>query len=261
MTMRLMDTHAHLDFPYLHEQLDDVLARSRELHIERIIAIGASRELESNYRALEIARRYPEMLRCTAGIHPHDADMASDEVIAKIDQELARLPEVVGIGESGLDYHYNRSEPEQQRQVFTRFLEMAKAVNKPIIVHSRDAEEDTIKLIKDSGVRHGIIHCFSGSRAFAEAALELGFYLSFSGIVTFKSAKELMEVACMAPKARILVETDAPYLAPIPHRGKKNEPSFVYHTAAAIAAAREESLEELAEYTWANSCEVFGWAP
>lgn len=258
--MRLMDTHAHLDFPFLHEQLETIIDQAKAQHVERIVTIGASRELESNYRALEIARQYPELIRCTAGIHPHDADMASDEVIEKIRSELSSLPEVVGIGETGLDYHYNRSDPAKQRQVFSAFLEMAKEVQKPVIIHSRDAEEDTIALLREANISRGIIHCFSGSQAFAEAALELDFYISFSGIVTFKSAASILEVSKIVPAERILVETDSPYLAPIPHRGKKNQPGYVYHTAQVVAEARGESLEEFAAQTWQNSCRVFSWA-
>ncbi len=258
--MRLIDTHAHLDMPKLSEQLDAVLTRAKEAGVARIVTIGASRGLESNYQALKLASAHPELLRCTAGIHPHDADMASEEVIAEIARELAEHPLVVGIGETGLDYHYDKSERDNQRRAFRAFLQMSQAVNKPVIIHSREAEEDTLKLIDEAGVRGGILHCFTGSRAMAEALWERDFYLSFSGIVTFKNGAELLAIARDTPAERILVETDSPYLAPIPFRGKLNEPSYVRHTAAMIAQAREVELEAFAAQTWDNACRVFGWA-
>lgn len=258
--MRLIDTHAHLDFPYLHERMDEVLETASQMNVERIVTIGASRGLESNYRALEIARNYPELMRCTAGIHPHDADMATEEVIRTITEEFSTLDEVVGIGETGLDYHYNKSDPQNQRDAFRAFLRLSKAVDKPVIIHSRDAEEDTLRLLKEEGVTGGILHCFTGSKPFAEALLEMDFYISFSGIVTFKSARDIMDVAAnTVPDDRILVETDAPYLAPVPFRGKKNQPAYVRHTAQAIALERGTTLEALAEQTWQNACAVFKW--
>ena len=258
--MKLIDTHAHLDFPYLHERIDEVLETAASLQVSRIVTIGASRGLESNYRALKIAQTYPDMMRCTAGIHPHDADMVTPEVIETLDQDFARREEVVAIGESGLDYHYNKSDPAKQRDVFRAFLRMSKAVNKPIVIHSRDAEEDTLKLLKEENVTGGILHCFTGSKPFAEALLEMDFYISFSGIVTFKSARDIMDIAAnTVPDDKILVETDSPYLAPVPYRGKKNQPGYVHHTAEAIALARGTSLSDFAQMTWDNACSVLNW--
>lgn len=258
--MRLIDTHAHLDFPDLSAHITQVLDDASAAGVERIVTIGASRGLESNQRALDLARAYPSRLRCTAGIHPHDADMASPEVIETIARDFSTQPEVVAIGETGLDYHYNKSSPENQRRVFRAFLRMSKKVGKPVTIHSRDAEEDTLKLLRDEGVTGGILHCFTGSRAFAQALVELDFYFSFSGIITFNSAQDILKTAVeVVPIDRLLVETDSPYLAPVPKRGKPNQPAFVAHTAAHLAKARGISPEELAQHTWRNAHAVMPW--
>ena len=255
--MRLFDTHAHLDFPELHDRLDEVLKAASAAGVERIVTIGASRGFESNLRALEIARAH-ERIKASVGVHPHNAALATEALIADI-RELAEDEQVVGIGETGLDYHYDRAPKSTQRDIFRALLRMAQEVKKPVIIHSREAEEDTLELLGEEDVRGGILHCFTGSQRFADALREFDFYISFSGIVTFKSARAIMEVACSVPADRLLVETDSPYLAPVPYRGKKNEPAFVYHTAAAIAAARGEPLEELAAHTTENARRVFGW--
>jgi TatD DNase family protein len=256
--MKLIDTHAHLDFPFLYDQLTEVLEAARNNQVARIVTIGASRGLESNFRALEIAEQH-DHIRCTAGIHPHDAAMATDEVIEKIRVKLSAHEQVVGIGETGLDYHYDRAPKDVQKNVFRAFLDMSKEVDKPVIIHSRDAEEDTLALLDERGVRGGILHCFTGSREFAEELLKRDFFISFSGIVTFKSAREILEVARDVPADKLLIETDSPYLAPVPFRGKKNQPAYVYHTAEAIAEIRQQPLEELAAQTYANACQVFKW--
>lgn len=256
--MKLIDTHAHLDFPKLQDRFDEVLQNARDAGIERIVTIGASRGLDSNYRARDIARQY-DFIRCTAGIHPHDAEMVDEDVVATIRDEFAEDDQVVGIGETGLDYFYDNAPVEKQKWAFRQFLEMSKDVDKPVIIHSRDADEDCIALLEETGVTGGILHCFTGSRWMAERLFELDFYLSFSGIVTFNSAKELLEIAADVPDERILVETDSPYLAPVPNRGKTNEPAFVRHTAQKIADARGVDLEDLAEQVWQNAQRVFDW--
>lgn len=255
--MKLIDTHAHLDFPDILSQLDDVLARARQVGVERIVTIGASRGVESNDRALAIARQH-DSIRCSVGIHPHDAQLANDDVVAHL-AEYARDPNVVGIGETGLDYFYDHAPVEKQKWSFSQFLQLSRQVNKPVIIHSRDAEEDTIALIREAGVTGGILHCFTGSRWMAEQLFELDFYFSFSGIVTFKNGAALLEIARDVPADRILVETDSPYLAPVPHRGKPNEPAFVRHTAEKVAQARGIALEELAAMVWENAARVFQW--
>jgi len=257
----LFDTHAHLDFPALADDFENVRQTALNAGVTRIVCIGASRGLESNYRALEFARDFPEMIRCTAGIHPHDADMVTPEIVAKIRDEFAELPEVVGIGESGLDYYYDKAEKGQQNWAFREFLKMANEVQKPIIIHSRDAEADTLQALRDTGTNTGILHCFTGSREMAEALVtEFDFYVSFSGIVTFKNGRELLDIAAsVVPENRILVETDSPYLAPVPFRGKTNQPAYVRHTAEMIATARGMSLEEFAAIATENGRRVYGW--
>jgi TatD DNase family protein len=256
--MPLIDTHAHLDFPKLQDRFDDVLQNARDAGIERIVTIGASRGLDSNYRALEIAKQY-DWIRCTTGIHPHDANMADEEVVATIRNEFADHDQVVGIGETGLDYFYDKAPVDKQKWAFRQFLEMSKEVDKPVIIHSRDADKDTIALLKETGVTGGILHCFTSSRWMAEQLFELDFYISFSGIVTFNSAKELLAIACDVPDARILVETDSPYLAPEPNRGKTNEPAFVRHTAQKIADARGMQMDAFDGLVWDNAARVFDW--
>lgn len=255
----LFDTHAHLDFPKLSEEMDAILERATEAGVDRIVTIGASRGLDSNYRALSIARAHPDRIRATAGIHPHDASVCDDQVFATIRDEFSRLPEVVAIGETGLDYYYDKAPQEKQRTVFRRFLELAIEVDKPVIIHSREAEEDTVRLLEESGCRKGIIHCFTGSKEMAFQCLDLGFHISFSGIVTFKNGRDLLEIASQIPVERLLVETDSPYLAPTPKRGKSNEPSYVRYTAEKIAEARGLSLDELATMTTKNASELYQW--
>jgi TatD DNase family protein len=257
--MPLIDTHAHLDFPKLQDRFDEVLQNARDAGIERIVTIGASRGLDSNYRALEIAKAH-DWIRCTTGIHPHDAHMADEEVVATIRDEFAEHEQVVGIGETGLDYFYDKAPVDKQKWAFRQFLEMSKEVEKPVIIHSRDADEDTIALLEETGVTGGILHCFTGSRWMAEQLFELDFYISFSGIVTFNSAKELLEIACDVPEDRILVETDSPYLAPAPNRGKTNEPAYVRHTAKKIAEARGIDEDAFDQLVWKNAARVFDWA-
>lgn len=257
----LFDTHAHLDFPALADDLEGVRKSALELGVTRVVCIGASRGLDSNYRALDIARANPEWVRCTAGIHPHDADMVTPEMVALIREQFSTLPEVVGIGETGLDYHYDKADRANQHWAFREFLKLANEVNKPVIIHSRDAEEDTLEALRETGTTTGILHCFTGSRKMAEALVtEFDFHISFSGIVTFKNGRDLLEIAAqVVPEDRLLVETDSPYLAPIPFRGKPNQPGYVRYTAEAIAAARGMSLEDLASVTSANARRIYGW--
>ena len=254
----LFDTHAHLDFEIFHGDFDDVLARAREAGLQHIVTIGASGGFGSNQRAIELAERL-EMVYATVGIHPHQARLLDDDVYAKL-TELAAHPCVVAIGETGLDYFYDRSARPVQRAAFRRFVGLAREVHKPLVVHTRDAEDDTIAILRETGAEacDGIIHCFSGTQHLAAYALEIGFHLSFSGIVTFPSAPIVQEVARECPIDRILVETDAPYLAPTPLRGQRNEPAFVNHTARFIAKLRGMAPEDLAEAALENGRRLFG---
>ena len=256
--MRLIDTHAHLDFDELQEDFDEILQNARDCDVERIVTIGASDGLESNYRALEIAEAH-DSIRCTAGIHPHDADLFDAEVLETIREDFAEEEQVVGIGETGLDYHYDNAPVDAQKESFRAFLELSRQVDKPVIIHSRDADEDTIELLEETGVTGGILHCFTGSRWMAEQLFELDFYISFSGIVTFGSAEELLSIAADVPDERILFETDSPFLAPAPNRGKTNQPAYVRHTAKRLAEARDTTLFELSEQVWKNAARVFDW--
>ena len=237
----LFDTHCHLDYPGVFEQLDDVLQRAREAGVTRMTTIGAGSTPGSAENAIRIARQHPDRIRATVGIHPHEARQVTPEVMERI-EELSADPMVVAIGETGLDYHYDRSPREQQREAFRGFMRLCHRARKPVVIHTREAREDTLTILRDEGAAEvgGVIHCFTEDQAFAEAALELGFYLSFTGIVTFPRARPILEVAAAAPADRILVETDTPFLAPLPYRGKKNEPAYVAETARCIAEARGE---------------------
>jgi TatD DNase family protein len=210
---------------------------------------------------VDLARRAPDRVCACVGIHPHDATSWSEAAHEEL-RALALAPEVAAVGEIGLDYHYDHSPREVQRDVFARLVGLAREVKKPIVVHTREAAADTLEILDREGARDvgGIIHCFSEDRPFAERALDLGFDVSLSGIVTFKNARSVHEVAAWAPIDRIHVETDSPYLAPVPMRGKPCEPAYVVHTARRVAELRGIALEALAEATLANTERRFGHA-
>lgn len=250
------DSHCHLNYKGLEEQQADVLARARGRGVEAMLNI-ATRESEWD-AVLATAEREPDVW-ATVGIHPHEADKQPDIGTACL-IDRARHPRVVGIGESGLDYFYDHSDRERQQASFRAHLAACRATQLPIVVHTRDAEEDTARILREEmeqGAYPGVIHCFTASGAFADIALDLGFYISISGIVTFKNAKDLQETAARLPLDRLLIETDAPFLAPVPHRGKTGEPAFVADTAAFLAALRGETLETLAHATRDNFHTLF----
>jgi TatD DNase family protein len=249
----LIDTHCHLDPSYFAEGADAVMTRARAQGVSGFVTIGVGRDLGPARRAVELAAACPDVW-ATVGVHPHDATSLDEAGFAEL-EALARHGRVVAVGEIGLDYHYMRSPRELQHAVFRRFIALARAVKKPIVVHTREAPADTLAILEEEGAREvgGIIHCFSEDRAFAERALALGFDLSFSGIVTFKTAVAIKEVAAWVPGDRMLVETDSPYLAPVPFRGKKCEPAHVVHTARHVAELRGEDFGELAARTTANA--------
>jgi TatD DNase family protein len=250
----LIDTHCHLDPQYFPEGPDAALARAEAAGIRGFVVIGVGRDLAPARAAVLLAERSPGRIAAAVGVHPHDATTLDDDAYAELDA-LARRPDVVAVGEIGLDYHYDHSPRDVQRRVFARLVGLAREVKKPIVVHTRSAPEDTIDVLAAEGARDvgGVIHCFSEDRAFAERALALGFDLSFSGIVTFKSSTAIQDVARWAPLDRILVETDSPYLAPVPLRGKPCEPAFVVHTARRVAELRGVPLAELGAATSANA--------
>jgi TatD DNase family protein len=254
----LIDTHCHLDPQYFPAGPDEVLARARAAGVAGFVVVGVGGDLAPARAAVGLARRLPERVGAAVGVHPHDATSLNDESYAEL-ATLARDPHVVAVGEIGLDYHYDHSPRDVQRATFERLIGLARAVNKPIVVHTREAATDTLDLLTSCGARDtgGIIHCFSEDMAFAKRALDLGFYLSFSGIVTFKSARSVHEVAIGAPLDRVLVETDSPYLAPVPLRGKPCEPSYVVHTAKRVAELRGIGMDELARATTANAARAF----
>jgi len=258
----LVDTHCHLNYDYAPKTVEDLVSEAAEAGVTTLVTIGT--EFESIARIQEISEKFPRVFH-TVGVHPHDAVTVTDAGIEQL-RSAAAHPKCLAIGEIGLDYHYDHSPREVQMRVLDQQLRLALETSKPVVIHSRDAEEDLLAALTRyaervrTGVAPGIIHCFSGTRAFGEACMRLGFYISFSGILTFKNAESLRECARDFPLDRILVETDSPYLAPIPFRGKKCEPSMVKHTALKVAELKGLSLEEVARATTENALRVFGIA-
>ena len=253
----LIDSHCHLDEPRFDPDRAAAIARAASAGVRCMITIGASEQMQSNYAAVALAAAHADIF-ATVGVHPHDARIVDVAVIQEV-RRLASRPKVVGIGETGLDYYYDNSPRPAQQEAFRRFIQLARQLDLPLVIHLRDAYDDALRLLREEAASAvgGVIHCFSGDRAAARALLDLGFDLSFSGIVTFKNADELRAVAAMVPDDRFLVETDAPFLAPVPHRGKRNEPAYVIHTAAALAAARGQSLEQVAALACATTLRRF----
>jgi TatD DNase family protein len=249
----LADSHCHLDHEQFDADREAVIERALAAGVERMVAIGTGDGPPDLETGIRLADRYPEIY-ATVGVHPHDAGKASAETFQRL-AELLRHPKVVALGEIGLDYHYDFSPRETQREVFIEQMRVAGDAGKPIVIHTREAWDDTLDLIERywrPRAIPGIMHCFSGGPAEATRCVELGFYLSFGGILTFPKALALQEAARSAPADRILVETDAPYLAPVPRRGKRNEPAFVVETARKLAALRGETLESIAAATTGN---------
>jgi TatD DNase family protein len=256
VSLNLVDSHCHLDFEDFGGDFESVLTRAKESGVARMLTICT--RVTKFEQVLKIAEA-ADNIRCTVGIHPHEAENEPDVDVARL-ADLAKHPKVVGIGEAGLDYFYDKSPRERQQEVFATHIEASRVTGLPIVVHSRDADEDTVRLLRDGarkGGLTGVIHCFTSTQYLADAALEMGFYISLSGIVTFKSAAALRDVAKTIPHDRLLVETDSPYLAPIPMRGKRNEPAFVKHTASFIADFLGLSLPDLAAQTTANFDRLF----
>jgi TatD DNase family protein len=241
----LIDTHCHLD-PQYFPDAGEVIARAKSAGVERFVVVGVGSDLAPARHAIALASRRSDVT-AAVGVHPHDAKELDDAMFAELGA-LVKRPEVVAVGEIGLDYHYDHSPRDVQRAVFARLVALAREVSKPIIVHTREAPKDTLAILESEGARDvgGIIHCFSEDWAFAERVLDLNFDVSLSGIVTFKNALAVQEVARRAPSDRIHVETDSPYLAPIPMRGKTCEPAYVVHTARKVAELRKTNIEDLA---------------
>lgn len=255
----LIDTHCHLDHHKFGDEPTDALVdRARAVGVTTLITIGTARKSVPTRRAYELAQRFPGVVYSTIGVHPHDAEDSDPSHRSEV-EELARQDDIYAVGEAGLDFYYDHSPRETQTDVFRWQIGLARELNKPLIVHTRDAAAETLKLLRDEKAHEcgGIIHCFSEDPEFAKAALDLGFVSSFSGIVTFKSAPAIQAAAKAQPADAILVETDAPYLAPIPKRGKRNEPAYVSHTLDFIARLRDEEPSELRRQTTENARRIF----
>ena len=244
--MSLVDSHCHLDDEKFDSDRAQVIERALAAGVELMLAIGTGGALDV---AIRQAERYP-FIYATIGVHPHDASKATPETFTQL-RDLAAHPKVLAIGEIGLDYHYDFSPRDVQRSVFERQLEIAASAHKPIVIHTREAWEDTMAQVL-SLPDGGIMHCFTGDSAQARQALDLGFHLSFGGVLTFPKAESVREAARIAPDDRLLVETDCPYLAPVPHRGKRNEPAFVVETARRLAQVRGVTPEAIAACTTRN---------
>ncbi|TAL25412.1 MAG: YchF/TatD family DNA exonuclease [Nitrospirae bacterium] len=280
----MIDTHCHLEMQAFDSDRNEVIQRAKDAGIEAIITVGS--DMKGNIGSLELSGKY-DFIYSSIGIHPHDAKDFTEEVYEQLkkwatefriqntpsltlpprgggkgggEQSKApsvQIPKVVAIGETGLDYHYDNSPRDVQKQVFKKHLSLARELDLPVIIHSREAQEDTLDILKESGVSNGVLHCFSGDMDMAERVMELGFYISIAGPVTFRNAKKLTEIAGAIPDDYLLIETDAPYLTPEPLRGKRNEPAFVRHTAKKIAELRGVSFEDVARITTLNAKRLF----
>lgn len=257
--MRLIDSHCHLNYPGLAERQQEVLANARAVGVTGFLNISTR---QSEWDDVIAAAEAHSDVWATVGVHPHEADAHPDLGAAAL-IEASSHPDVIAIGECGLDYYYDKSGRAAQRDRFAAHIEAARATGLPLVVHTRDAEEDTAEILERAvnkdGVR-GVLHCFTGSGELAKKALDLGFFISLSGIVTFKNARDLQETAKTVPDDRLLVETDSPFLAPVPHRGRTCEPAFVADTARFVAGLRGVDAEALAEQTTANFFKLFGKA-
>ena len=254
-----VDSHCHLDSPEFSDDLDGIVSRADEAGVKHMLSICT--QVTKFDQVLAVARRY-ENIFCTVGIHPHNAQ-EEPEVTPGDLIELAEHYKVIGFGETGLDYHYNKSPRDIQKRQFNSHIEASRELGLPLIVHTRNADDDMARILKeetDKGKFSGLLHCFSSSRALAETAIDLGLYLSISGIITFKKAEELRDIVKDTPLDRLLIETDAPYLAPVPMRGKVNEPAFTRYTAEKVAEIKGLSIEEVAQATTDNFFTLFSEA-
>lgn len=249
----LIDTHCHLEMDEFDSDREEVIKRAKDAGIGAIITIGS--DMDSNIKGIELSKKYG-YIHVSIGIHPHDAKDFSDEVYKKLKTWTTR-EKIVAIGETGLDYHYDNSPREIQKDVFKRHLELSRETGLPVIIHSREAKRDTLDIIKESGVNRGVFHCFSGDIEMAKEGMETGFLISIAGPVTFRNARRLREIAKAISDEYLLIETDAPYLTPEPFRGKRNEPSYIVHTAKVLAELRGITLEDLARITTLNAKRLF----
>jgi TatD DNase family protein len=256
----LVDSHCHLDFPDFAAELDAIVARADTAGVGHMVTI--STRVRRLAQVLAIAERFPNVT-CSVGTHPHHAHEERDITTADL-VERARHPKVVAIGEAGLDYHYDFSAPDAQEQGFRTHIAAARETGLPLVIHSRQADDDTARILEQEtgkGAFKAVLHCFTGGPELARRALALGHFISFTGIVTFKNSSDLREIAKSVPADRFLVETDSPYLAPLPYRGKRNEPAYVVEVAKVLAAVRGVSPEEIARQTTENFFKLFAKVP
>ncbi len=249
----MIDTHCHLEMDAFNDDRESVIKRAREAGNEALITVGS--DIKGCKGAVGLAEKY-DFIYATVGMHPHDAKDLTEDAFTQI-REWSEHIKVVAIGEIGLDYHYDLSPREIQREAFEKQLNYAKEIDLPVVVHSREAKKDTLRILESSGVTRGVMHCFSGDKEMAEKAMALGFFVSIAGPVTFRNARKLQEVARAIPDGHLLIETDAPYLTPEPFRGKRNEPAFVVHTARFLAELRGVSFEDIERITSLNAKRLF----
>ena len=258
--VRIVDSHCHLDFDSFDDDIEAVVERAREAGVCRMVTICT--KVSEFERVLAIAERFDDVF-CSVGVHPHEAEREGAVSLDRL-LELARHPKVVGIGESGLDYYYDNAPVEAQKTSFRTHIDAARETGLPLIVHSRDADDDMADMLEEgarAGAFPGVLHCFTAGPELAERAVAIGFYVSLAGIITFKSAESIRETIRRVPMDRLLVETDAPYLSPVPMRGKRNEPAYVRHTHAVLAQVKQVELEAMAEATTDNFLRLFSKVP
>ena len=256
----LVDSHCHLDFPEFAPELDQVVARARAAGVGRMVTI--STRVRKLPQVIAVAEKYPEIF-ASVGTHPHNAHEELDIDAAEL-VKLAQHPKIVAIGEAGLDYHYDKSPRDAQAQGFRQHIAAARQTGLPLVIHAREADADMAAILEEEngkGAFPAVLHCYTGGRDLAFKAVELGLYIGFTGIITFKNGQDLRDIARDLPADRILVETDAPYLAPIPYRGKRNEPSYVVNTAKVLAETRGVSEAEIARQTTENFFRLFSKVP
>jgi TatD DNase family protein len=260
MTYPIVDSHCHLDFDVLQQDLPGVISRAANAGVHMMVTIGT--RLKTFPVIREIAENH-DSVYCSVGVHPNNAADEPD-VTAQQLVELAHHPKVIAIGEAGLDYHYDRAPKDVQETLFRQHIQAGRETDLPLVIHSREAEDDTLAILADEmgkGAFKPLLHCFSSKKYLAEKGLELGAYVSFSGILTFKNAQEIKDTAAMVPMDRLLVETDAPFLAPMPYRGKPNQPAYTANTLACLAEIKGVSIEEMSRVTSDNFFQLFDKAP
>ena len=271
--MTFVDSHCHIDGPEYDSDRDDVIARARNAGVTTMLNVGTGDPHSGAFeRAVDLADKHPEIF-CAIGVHPHDAKLFDDSAAQRLMSLAKQSQRVIAWGEIGLDYHYDHSPREVQREVFRRQLRIARNLDLPVVIHSREADQETIQILREelSGtgvppVDHvqpatpgaGVLHCFGGSLQMAQAAIEFGFFISFAGNLTFKKAEDLRDIARQLPLDRLLIETDCPYLTPVPFRGQRNEPARVVETAKFLAELHRRTLDEIGRITSDNFAQLFG---